>query len=158
MSHFKGQIEKVKPKHICFKRISLVECTPMGQCLTERGSRLDGQIRLWRMRRWWQCFVLRRGLPLCKTGNGNRLTTDCVTRQASKDRSLRTSQWWWTDYAGSWTAYLRDLLSKRAVQSQLLHNGSKEKRLLKQEMFRAIKAQTDKETQKWNDSFLCVDL
>ena len=150
MSHFKGQIEKVKPKHICFKRIFI-------SGMYTDGTMFDGkEDHVW---------MDKSGFEECAVG-------DSVSFYAEVYRYVKTGNGKLIDYGlrnptgiQKIEAYelpsddelimqeVEQLICETCFLSEQCNRNyctmdPKKKRLLKQEMFRAIKAQTDKETQK----------
>ena len=150
MSHFKGQIEKIKPKHICFKRIFI-------SGMYTDGTMFDGkEDHVW---------MEKSGFEECTVG-------DSVSFYAEVYRYVKTGNGKLIDYGlrnptgiQKIEAYelpsddelimqeVEQLICETCFLSEQCNRNyctmdPKKKRLLKQEMFRAIKAQTDKETQK----------
>ena len=147
---FKGQIEKVKPKHICFKRIFISGMYSDGVMFDDKEDHV------------WMDKI---GFEECAVG-------DSVSFGAEVYRYIKTGNGKLIDYGlrnptgiqqieayklPSDDALIRQEISCLIcdtcfLSEQCNHNycmmNPKKKRLLKQDMYRVIKAQTDKKTQK----------
>lgn len=150
MSHFKGQIEKIKPKHICFKRIFI-------SGMYTDGTMFDGkEDHVWMEKSGFEECAVGDSVSFyaevyryVKTGNGKlidyglRNPTGIQKIEAYElpsDDELIMQE---VEQLICETCFLSEQCNRNYCTMDL-----KKKRLLKQEMFRAIKAQTDKETQK----------
>ena len=150
MSHFKGQIEKIKPKHICFKRIFI-------SGMYTDGTMFDGkEDHVWMEKSGFEECAVGDSVSFCaevyryiKTGNGKLI--DYGLRNPTGIQKIEAYKLPSDD-----ELIMQDVeqlicetcfLSERCNRNYCTMDPKK-MRLLKQEMFRAIKTQTDKETQK----------
>ena len=150
MSHFKGQIEKVKPKHICFKRIFI-------SGMYTDGTMFDGkEDHVWMDKSGFEECAVGDSVSFCaevyryvKTGNGKLI--DYGLRNPTGIQKIEAYELPSDDELIM--QEVEQLICETCFLSEQCNRNycttdPKKKRLLKQEMFRAIKAQTDKETQK----------
>ena len=150
MSPFKGQIERVNPKHICFKRIFFSGMYP-------DGTTFDGkEDHVWMDKSGFEDYAIGDRVSFCaevyryiKTGNGKLI--DYGLRNPTGIQKIEAYKLPSDD-----ELIMQDVeqlicetcfLSERCNRNYCTMDPKK-MRLLKQEMFRAIKTQTDKETQK----------
>lgn len=149
MSHFKGQIEKVKSKHICFKRIFI-------SGMYTDGTMFDGkEDHVWMDKSGFEEYNVGDSVSFgaevyryVKTGNGKQI--DYGLRNPTGIQKIEVYELPSDDELIM--QEVEQLICETCSLSDQC-NGTycmnpKKKRLLKQEMFRAIKAQTYKETQK----------
>ena len=150
MSHFKGQIEKVKPKHICFKRIFI-------SGMYTDGTMFDGkEDHVWMDKSGFEEYNVGDSVSFgaevyryVKTGNGKLI--DYGLRNPTGLQKIEAYELPSDDELIM--QEVEQLICETCFLSKQCNRNyctmdPKKKRLLKQEMFRAIKAQTDKETQK----------
>ena len=150
MSHFKGQIEKIKPKHICFKRIFI-------SGMYTDGTMFDGkEDHVWMEKSGFEECAVGDSVSFCaevyryvKTGNGKLI--DYGLRNPTSIQKIEAYELPSDDELIM--QEVEQLICETCFLSEQCNRNyctmdPKKKRLLKQEMFRAIKAQTDKETQK----------
>ena len=150
MSYFKGQIEKVKPKHICFKRIFI-------SGMYTDGTMFDGkENHVWMDKSGFEECAVGDSVSFCaevyryvKTGNGKLI--DYGLRNPTGIQKIEAYELPSDDELIM--QEVEQLICETCFLSEQCNRNycttdPKKKRLLKQEMFRAIKAQTDKETQK----------
>ena len=150
MSHFKGQIEKVNPKHICFKRIFI-------SGMYTDGTMFDGkEDHVWMEKSGFEECDVGDSVSFCaevyryvKTGNGKLI--DYGLRNPTGIQKIEAYELPSDDELIM--QEVEQLICETCFLSEQCNRNyctmdPKKKRLLKQEMFRAIKAQTDKETQK----------
>lgn len=150
MSHFKGQIEKIKPKHICFKRIFI-------SGMYTDGTMFDGkEDHVWMEKSGFEECAVGDSVSFCaevyryvKTGNGKLI--DYGLRNPTGIQKIEAYELPSDDELIM--QEVEQLICETCFLSEQCNRNyctmdPKKKRLLKQEMFRAIKAQTDKETQK----------
>lgn len=150
ISPFKGQIERVNPKHICFKRIFFSGMYP-------DGTTFDGkEDHVWMDKSGFEDYAVGDRVSFdadvyryVKTGNGKLI--DYGLRNPTGIQKIEAYKLPSDD-----ELIMQDVeqlicetcfLSERCNRNYCIMDPKK-KRLLKQEMFRAIKTQTDKETQK----------
>ena len=147
---FKGQIEKVKPKHICFKRIFI-------SGMYTDGTMFDGkEDHVWMDKSGFEECAVGDSVSFCaevyryvKTGNGKLI--DYGLRNPTGIQKIEAYELPSDDELIM--QEVEQLICETCFLSEQCNRNyctmdPKKKRLLKQEMFRAIKAQTDKETQK----------
>ena len=150
MSHFKGQIEKVRSKHICFKRIFI-------SGMYTDGTMFDGkEDHVWMDKSGFEEFGVGDSVSFgaeayryVKTGNGKLI--DYGLRNPTGIQKIKAYELPSDDELIM--QEVEQLICETCFLSEQCNRNyctmdPKKKRLLKQEMFRAIKAQTDKETQK----------
>lgn len=150
MSHFKGQIEKVRSKHICFKRIFI-------SGMYTDGTMFDGkEDHVWMDKSGFEEFGVGDSVSFgaeayryVKTGNGKLI--DYGLRNPTGIQKIEAYELPSDDELIM--QEVEQLICETCFLSEQCNRNyctmdPKKKRLLKQEMFRAIKAQTDKETQK----------
>lgn len=150
MSYFKGQIEKVKPKHICFKRIFI-------SGMYTDGTMFDGkEDHVWMDKSGFEECAVGDSVSFCaevyryvKTGNGKLI--DYGLRNPTGIQKIEAYELPSDDELIM--QEVEQLICETCFLSEQCYRNycmmdPKKKRLLKQEMFRVIKAQTDKETQK----------
>ena len=150
MSPFKGQIERVNPKHICFKRIFFSGMYP-------DGTTFDGkEDHVWMDKSGFEDYAVGDRVSFCaevyryiKTGNGKLI--DYGLRNPTGIQKIEAYELPSDDELIM--QEVEQLICETCFLSERCNRNycimdPKKKRLLKQEMFRAIKTQTDKETQK----------
>ena len=147
---FKGQIEKVKPKHICFKRIFI-------SGMYTDGTMFDGkEDHVWMDKSGFEECAVGDSVSFCaevyryvKTGNGKLI--DYGLRNPTGIQKIEAYELPSDDELIM--QEVEQLICETCFLSEQCNRNyctmdPKKKRLLKQEMFRAIKAQIDKGTQK----------
>ena len=147
---FKGQIEKVKPKHICFKRIFISGMYTDGTMFD------DKEDHVWMDKSGFEEYNAGDSVSFgaevyryVKTGNGKLI--DYGLRNPTGIQKIEAYELPSDDELIM--QEVEQLICETCFLSEQCNRNyctmdPKKKRLLKQEMFRAIKAQTDKETQK----------
>ena len=150
MSHFKGQIEKVRSKHICFKRIFI-------SGMYTDGTMFDGkEDHVWMDKSGFEECAVGDSVSFCaevyryvKTGNGKlidyglRNPTSIQKIEAYElptDDELIMQE---VDQIICETCFLSEQCNRNYCTME-----PKKKRLLKQDMFRIIKESNNEETQK----------
>ena len=150
MFHFKGQIEKVKPKHICFKRIFI-------SGMYTDGTMFDGkEDHVWMDKSGFEECAVGDSVSFCaevyryvKTGNGKLI--DYGLRNPTGIQKIEAYELPSDDELIM--QEVEQLICETCFLSEQCNRNycmmdPKQKCLLKQDMLRVIKAQTDKETQK----------
>ena len=150
MSPFKGQIERVNPKHICFKRIFFSGMYP-------DGTTFDGkEDHVWMDKSGFEEYAVGDRVSFgaevyryVKTGNGKLI--DYGLRNPTGIQKIEAYELPSDDELIM--QEVEQLICETCFLSEQCNRNycmidPKQKRLLKQEMFRVIKAQADKETQK----------
>ena len=147
---FKGQIEKVKPKHICFKRVFISGMYTDGTMFDNKED------HVWMDKSGFEECAVGDSVSFCaevyryvKTGNGKLI--DYGLRNPTGIQKIEAYELPSDDELI--VQEVEQLICETCFLSEQCNRNyctmdPKKKRLLKQEMFRAIKAQTDKETQK----------
>ena len=150
ISHFKGQIETVKQKYICFKRIFI-------SGMYTDGTVFDGkEDHVWMDKSGFEEYDVGDSVSFgaevyryVKTGNGKQIDyglrnpTGIQKVEAYELPSDDTLIMQEVEQLICETCFLREQCNRSYCTM-----NPKKKRLLKQDMLRVIKAQTDKETQK----------
>ena len=147
---FKGQIEKVKPKHVCFKRIFISGMYSDGVMFD------DKEDHVWMDKSGFEEYNVGDNVSFSaevyryvKTGNGKLI--DYGLRNPTGIQKIEAYELP-SDDALIMQGVERLICETCFLSEQCNHNyctmNPKKKRLLEQEMLRAIKARTDKETQK----------
>ena len=147
---FKGQIEKVKPKHICFKRVFISGMYSVGMMFD------DKEDHVWMDKSGFEEYNAGDSVSFgaevyryVKTGNGKLI--DYGLRNPTGIQKIEAYELPSDDELIM--QEVEQLICETCFLSEQCNCNyctmdPKKKRLLKQEMFRAIKAQTDKERQK----------
>lgn len=150
ISRFKGQIEKVKPKHICFKRIFI-------SGMYTDGAMFDGkEEHVWMDKSGFEEYNIGDSVSFgaevyryVKTGNGKQIDyglrnptgiQKIEAYELPSDNDLIMQE---VNQLICETCFLSEQCNRNYCMM-----APKHKRSLEQEMFRIIKVQTDKETQK----------
>lgn len=150
MSHFKGQIEEVNPKHICFKRIFI-------SGMYTDGTMFDGkEDHVWMDKSGFEEYNVGDSVSFgaevyryVKTGNGKLI--DYGLRNPTGIQKIEAYELPSDDELIM--QEVEQLICETCFLSERCNRNyctmdPKQKHLLEQEMFCVIKAQTDEETQK----------